>query len=296
MLSRPGVLLPALAAVGALVWFLLSLPAVLKGEDQITNTAILIAFLGFYLVYDFRPKLSPLPRATTGVYLWSLGGTLLCVASFLLPGVLVPVFCLFGGACCFLRSASGALLGPDSQRLLNALFITFTLFGALLVSLPLLDMPLRVITGKWSAHIFEALHHDTALGFIVDDGIPMLLLVVNGRPFHVAAECNGFGLLGTCILLTCAFIAYRRVAVFDAFLLLLVAVFVAVVGNLVRIFIIVSLAPQVGDHYMLMHEIVGTLTFYSFLGLQWWLTIGFGKSPIKAENQTDPRETDDNAG
>jgi len=96
----------------------------------------------------------------------------------------------------------------------------------------------------------------------------------------VAAECNGFGLLGTTLILTAAFILYRRVGWLDGFLLIPTGVFVAVVGNLLRILVIIGLAPHVGDRYLLMHEIVGTIVFYGALAVQWWLLVGFGKSPL----------------
>ena len=278
-MRRPEFILFAILAFGLLGWFYANLPDALRHADQIINTAILLGLLCIYLIFDFRPLFAPPDQKSTGTYAWAAVGLVCAISGTFLPQPIAKVFLLFLSVCCFTRAAGGVLLEASSRRLLNSLFIAFTLFGALLVSLPLLDMPLRIITGRWSAQIFTWLQHDTELGFITKEGVPMLLLVVNGRPFHVAAECNGFGLLGTCLVFTCAFIFYRKVPFLDSFLLLIAAVFVAVVGNLVRIFIIVSLAPKVGDHYLLMHEIVGTITFYAFLGLQWWLVSGFGRTP-----------------
>ncbi len=267
------------AAAGVLAWFFAVLPSALRDADQILNTAIILAILGVYLIFDFRPRIAASSDSARGSFLWAGAGAVLALSTLLLANETVRIFSLFASICCFARGAGGVLLDSSSRRLLNSLFVTFTLFGALLVSLPLLDMPLRIITGRWAAQIFEWMQNDTELGFISHEGVPMLLLIVNGRPFHVAAECNGFGLLGTSVLLTFAFIFYRKVPLFDALLLVITAVFIAVIGNLFRIYVIVSLAPMVGNHYDLMHEIVGTITFYAFLGLQAWLTIGFGKSP-----------------
>jgi exosortase/archaeosortase family protein len=285
-MKRPEFILFSAAALGLIVWFYAILPESLRDADQIINTAILLGMLGLYLIYDFRPQLAPGSQKARGSAVWAVSGLILAVSTMLVPSAIWGVFSLFVAVCCLLRATGGVLLDKSSQRLLNSLFIAFTLFGALLVSLPLLDMPLRIITGKWSAQIFDWLQNDTELGFITKDGMPMLLLVVNGRPFHVAAECNGFGLLGTCVLFTAAFTLYRKVPILDTFLLLLAAVFLAVVGNLLRIFIIISLAPRVGDHYMLMHEIVGTIAFYGFLGLLLWLIFGFGRDA----RPTSPKE------
>ncbi|MFP4352102.1 MAG: archaeosortase/exosortase family protein [Puniceicoccaceae bacterium] len=278
-LRRPDFLCFAAAAAGTGAWLFATLPPPLGSADQIANTAILLAILALYLVFDFRPGFANPEEPATAAWFWAGGGLLLAGVSAFPAAGPVKTAVLFTGLGFFLRAGGGVLLDPAGRRLLNSLFFAFTLFGVLLVSLPFLDMPLRIFAGQWSARIFEWLHQQAELGFVVREGVPMLLLVVNGRPFHVAAECNGFGLLGTSLLLTVAFVFYRRVGWVDAVLLLIAAVFLALVGNLVRIFIIILLAPLVGDHYMLMHEIVGTISFYGFLAIQWWLVVGFGRSP-----------------
>lgn len=279
---RPEFLFFGLLAIGAGALFFLWLPPPLREAEQLANTAILLGLLAFYLVFDFRPRLADPSARNRKPWAWAAAGTILAGGALLAPEGLARTIPVLGGLACFLRATGGALLDRSSDRLLDSLFVAFALFGALLVALPFLDMPLRILAGKWSAHIFEWFRQETELGFVVREGVPMLLLVVNGRPFHVAAECNGFGLLGTCLILTVAFVAYRRVPWLDAILLLVAAAFLAVVGNLLRIFVIVLLAPHVGDHYFVMHEIVGTIVFYAFLALQWWLTVGFGRSPRPA--------------
>ena len=47
------------------------------------------------------------------------------------------------------------------------------------------------------------------------DSGPMLILLNNGRPFHVAAECNGFGMISSCLLMTLIIVLYRRLSLFD---------------------------------------------------------------------------------
>jgi len=278
-LRRPDFLCFAIAAAGLGAWLFATLPPPLESANQITNTAILLAILALYLVFDFRPGFAKPDEPAAFARFWAGGGVLIAIASFFPPVGPLKTAVLFVGLGFFLRAAGGVLLDPAGRRLLNSLFFAFTLFGALLVSLPFLDVPLRIFAGQWSARIFEWLHQQAELVVVVQEGVPMLLLVINDRPFHVAAECNGFGLLGTSLLLTVAFVFYRKVSWLDAILLLIAAVFLALVGNLVRIFIIILLAPLVGDHYMLMHEIVGTITFYGFLAIQWWLVVGFGRSP-----------------
>ncbi len=257
--------------------------------EQIANTGVLLAILVLYLIYDFRPRFAAPGEPAAGSVTWGLVGFgLLAGAAFFQPS-LPSLFLLLAGVGCLFRAGVGTLLHPTSRPLLNALFVAFTLFGALLVALPLLDVPLRIIAGRWSAQLLMWLQQETNLGWVIEQGQALLILVVNGRPFHVAAECNGFGLLGTSLLLNAAFILYRRVGWLDGMVLVGTGVFLAVVGNLLRILVIVGLAPHVGDHYYLMHELVGTIVFYAALGFQWWLLVGFGRSPrpARSENSED---------
>jgi len=287
-LKRPEFLLLCVTTAGLIAWFFATLPAPLRDADQIANTTILLGVLAFYLVFDFRPKFAETDQSFKPTLGWVAAGILLAGLSLLIPPGFESIFAQFAAICCFLRATGGALLDPSGTRLLNALFIAFAVFGALLVSLPFLDYPLRIIAGRWSAQIFDLIHQKTELGFVVQNDVPMLLLSVNGRLFHVAAECNGFGLLGTSIIFTSAIVFYRRVSVFDSILLTVAAAFLALVGNLFRILIIISLAPLVGEHYLLMHEIVGTIMFYGFLGIQLWLIVGFGRSPRRTDDVETP--------
>ncbi|MCD8483709.1 MAG: exosortase/archaeosortase family protein [Verrucomicrobia bacterium] len=100
----------------------------------------------------------------------------------------------------------------------------------------------------------------------------MLLLIVNDKPFHVAPECNGFGVMTSSILLTLLLIIHRQIGLLDKGLLLVGALTLAFAANILRIIIIVLLAPLVGtENYMLMHEIVGSITYYGCLIVIWLL-------------------------
>ena len=96
----------------------------------------------------------------------------------------------------------------------------------------------------------------------------------------MAQECNGFGLLGGALMLTLMLSIYRRVGVLNAIMLLAGSVVMAFIANILRIVIIVLLAPHVPS-YTVMHEAVGITVFYGALGLLFWLVIGFGRDPIK---------------
>lgn len=289
-LRRPDFLLFALLAAVGIGRFFQKLPPLVGETEQIVNTAILLLVLVSYLIYDFRPGFAGIAERARASGIWGACGLALAGSSFFPMPAVVSLLLLFSAKGCFLRAALGRILSSESGPLLNAVFVAFTVFGGLLVTLPIFDLPLRMVAGKWSAQVLIWMQQDTHLEMVRQQGESFLLLFVNGRPFHVAAECNGFGLLGTSLILNAAFILYRRVGWFDAAILLVAGVFLAVVGNLLRILVIVWLAPSVGEHYLIMHEIVGTIVFYSCLALQWWLLTGYGKSPGRV-SAGDPEDS-----
>jgi exosortase/archaeosortase family protein len=107
----------------------------------------------------------------------------------------------------------------------------------------------------------------------------MLLLFSEGRPFHVAAECNGFGMVTSALLMATLLILYRRIPLFDRAGWLVIALFLGLLFNALRIVIIVLLAPLLPDErYMLMHEIVGLLTTYGGLAALYFLLMPRAKN------------------
>jgi exosortase/archaeosortase family protein len=67
---------------------------------------------------------------------------------------------------------------------------------------------------------------------------------------------------------------YRRAGAIDACLSILAGITLGFIFNTLRILIIVLLAPSMMEHYHLMHETVGTLTYWSCLILTWILLKG----------------------
>lgn len=259
----------------------LSLPFFFFGEwmenDQVVHNLILLLAVAGFFFYRLCPAgpLVPWPGASVWLHL-ALSLFLLGVS--LWQGWLWLQLISLG---IFLRAVAIAFPGYRKTRLPVVILAPFMVAALLLVALPWLDWPLRVFAGRGALWIFDLLGQDPGLGLLRRGGEVMLILVVQGHPFHVAAECNGFGLLGSSLLLSLSLVFYRQVGLLDAFLITIAAIFVAYLGNLARITVIVLLAPHLMDHYDLMHEIVGTMAFYGVLLLIGWLVVGFGKWPEK---------------
>ncbi|MDV7401400.1 archaeosortase/exosortase family protein, partial [Arthrospira platensis SPKY1] len=117
----------------------------------------------------------------------------------------------------------------------------FTAFGAFVVLallLPALDWPLRGLAGAWGAWALGLLGQQHELQLISHEGVPMLLLIVNNQPFHVAPECNGFGVMTSSLLLALLLSIQRVLPVLDKALTLIGALVLAFAANILRIIII----------------------------------------------------------
>ncbi len=198
--------------------------------------------------------------------------------SGLLSLISIPAYCLG------LASAILFVFGEGTRRISRT--VTGTLCAFLLLSLLMapLDWPLRTLTGQWSGTVLTWMGHSVELGLMGQDGVPpQLILLVNEHPFRVASECNGFGVILTSLLIALLLAIYRRLGILDTLLNLVAGVLVGFAFNTLRIVIIVLLAPSMMEHYHLMHEAVGTITYWSCLALVWVLLNGPVNDEPKAE-------------
>lgn len=172
--------------------------------------------------------------------------------------------------CCALAAAVRFVFGEGTRRLTRTVASTLCAFLLLSIFMEPLDWPLRSLAGQWSGYMLNLIGQTVELGLYREEaGPPMLILLVNEYPFHVASECNGFGVILTSLLIALLLAVYRRLNVFDMGLNIFAGVVIGFIFNILRIVIIVLLAPSMMEHYDLMHEIVGGITFWACLILVW---------------------------
>jgi exosortase/archaeosortase family protein len=94
-----------------------------------------------------------------------------------------------------------------------------------------------------------------------------LLLTVGSQVFHVATECNGFGLISSGALLALLAAGISQRGWLGTLVLVPVAMIIGFVVNLLRILLISLNAPFFPGHYHAMHEIIGTLSLWLGLGV-----------------------------
>jgi exosortase/archaeosortase family protein len=162
----------------------------------------------------------------------------------------------------------------------------FGIFVLLAMWMPVLDWPLRLMTGSYVTDMLKA------FGFLAQlelsmAGPPVLTLIVGSHPYRIAAECNGFGLLSATLMLSVILSVYRRLKWFDALLLLNLAAFIALCFNLLRILTIVILAPPVFI-YEFVHEAAGLFFYWGALALLWWIASGLPSKSRTASANVGP--------
>jgi exosortase/archaeosortase family protein len=184
------------------------------------------------------------------------------------------------------------LLGKKFRRIALTACITFCLFISISTLMGSVDWPLRTLAGKWSGYLLNLIGKSIELG-ISENGTstPQLILTVDGSSFHVASECNGFGVILSCLLIALLLSLYNQLRPGFLLINLTAGLFLGFAFNIIRITCIVLTAPFIISHYDLMHEIIGSITFWSALVLAWFLFNGPTKDVQKTSlPQQNPNE------
>ena len=90
----------------------------------------------------------------------------------------------------------------------------------------------------------------------------------------VASECNGFGVILTSLLIASPAGPVSPAQCIYDMLNILTGVLIGFLFNTIRIVVIVLLAPSLMHHYMLMHEIIGGISYWGCLISVWLLLQG----------------------
>ena len=247
-------LIVMLAALGLLVRYSrLEIRTPLSLHNSARGT--LFAAYGLLLLHTLSRRLLP---QSAGMADWL--GSLLSIPAF----------------CYALASFGLFVFGPGVRRIAYTVAGSFCAFLFVSLFMAPLDWPLRTLAGQSSCAALERLGKAVELGvtYSTPELPPKLILMINEHPFHVASECNGFGVMLTSLLLAVLLAIYRKLGPIDTLLNIVAGITLGFLFNTLRILIIVLLAPKLMAHYHLMHEIVGTLTYWGCLILTWLLLHG----------------------
>lgn len=251
-------------------------------QEQLTHAFMVLVFTGALLAIegDIRLKLRmEFGKLAQGTLVACYVAGLLASFSFHAPFLLLSL-ALFG------LSLLLWLFGGERKRFIFAIMGAFVLFTLFAMLLPLFDWPLRSVAGQFAASVLRILGDTVNLALTKTEDGPILLLLAQDRPFNVAAECNGFGLLSSSLLMAVVLSIYYRSGWVTGILSLTFAVLLSLTFNTLRIVAIVLIAPRIpDDSYFLMHEAVGLIATYSALGILYVLL-----SPAKNSDQTSRKQ------
>ncbi len=177
------------------------------------------------------------------------------------------------------------LIGDEHIKLSLSLTAGFAFFLIIVILFPLLDLPLRKLAGIGAANILQSMGYDTTIGMMDAGAYPYVILLVNGTPFHVATECNGFGLITSCALLAFLVTLTGNETWFWRILLVFSGALLGFLLNVVRIVAICLAAPHFPEHYTLMHETIGTAALWLGVGLTWWIVSPSGPSFLRSRRK-----------
>jgi exosortase/archaeosortase family protein len=245
-------------------------------HEQLLHSFLVFLLSGALLIYERRIAIRTVYQfSSTAQNLLIFSFAALVIAIFTKISLIVLV-----ALCLSLTSLLLFVFGHGQRRLIFSSIGAFGLFSGIAVFLPVMDWPLRTLAGKWAAYGLNFFSQQVELGLVRSDEGPMLILLINGRPFHVAAECNGFGMISSCLLMAMIIVLYRKLSLLDRIGWLGVAFFLGIVFNTLRIILIVLLAPSLpANSYMLMHEIVGLATTYGGLAILYFLLMPRHNNP-----------------
>jgi exosortase/archaeosortase family protein len=166
-----------------------------------------------------------------------------------------------------LAGALQALFGPGGYRFLKPLVIGVVALAVMIVLFPVLDWPLRQMAGLEAARVLSAFNLTPHLSLAGSATDLQLLLTVGTQVFHVATECNGFGLITSGALLAVLAAGISQRSWLATLLLVPAAVLIGFTVNLLRILLISLNAPFFPGHYTALHEVIGTLSLWLGLGV-----------------------------
>lgn len=250
-------------------------------HQQIQQSFFVLLFAAVILWIDHRKTLSPVVTITRRSLLLLTASFCLMGAGMIFQTPYLPLLAITLALASFIH----ILFGENGLRLTLPWVAAFLAFLCFVLLFHFLDWPLRKLAGGQAAQILTLLGFETELETIFRPS-GMLLLTVNRRLYEVAAECNGFGLMSTSVILALLLVISRPLEWPWKILAVILAFTTGFVFNLLRIIGIVTLAPFFPAHYNILHETLGITALFTGLGFLWWL-LGGGKRNKDPDSKPD---------
>ena len=160
-----------------------------------------------------------------------------------------------------------------SKRYVVAISGGFFGFSILSMIFQFADLPLRVLAGRAAGYVLSLFGDNVSL-LMYKGEVPQIALQVNEKSYLVATECNGFGIISSCLVLSIVMALFRKsIPFWCRATTILGGILIGFLANTVRIVAIVSVSLMIGNkHYYFYHEALGYLFFAIALVATWKLS------------------------
>lgn len=234
-------------------------------QQQLLQSFVVFGLASALLGFEERERFKPEWRLGSGA-LWRLLLAYALVGAAMWLNSPLP---MLAALCAALSAAVRFVFGDRARRETRWMVGAFGLFVFFVVAMPFFDWPLRILSGRFGAWLLGALGRQTELSVVLRPE-PSLLLVMDGRVFEVAAECNGFGLLTSTCLLALLLAGASRLAWWRRVAKVIACAATGFAGNVLRMVAICLLSGWAGPtHYHIMHETVGATFLFAALATVW---------------------------
>ncbi len=239
----------------------------LTQSSQLREAMVIMvsALLVLAVEYGIRPHK---PRFSKPAALW-LGGAYLSFFVSQFIGVW-GALAIFAGLAMAIVAAG--LVCFDRTRYVYAAGGAFYAFTLLSFVVKIFDFPLRVWAGFLASKILSIFNKNVVI-LAGGGNSPQIAMQVDGSTYLVATECNGFGIISSCFILSVLMaIFFKNLPVWRRILIPVAAVALAYLANSLRIAAIIATAPHFGKaRYDLIHEFWGYLFFALSLIVVWMM-------------------------
>ena len=277
-------LLEYIALLGAFIGFAPMLFFLYRGlieSPQLRDAIIILCtvLLVIAIEYKIRPTLPTFSRNV--IYFLSLSYALLffnnylirpnfdIFASFIPVEIMYLFFVLimFLAFACFIAAVGFSMF--KSKRYVLAISGGFFSFSILSILFQFADLPLRIWAGRAAGYILSIFGENVRL-LMYKGEIPQIALRVNEHSYLVATECNGFGIISSCLILSIVIAIFRKSGAFNRIVAVLSGIIIVFVANSLRIVSIITVSLLMGNkHYYFYHEALGYLFFIGALLFVW---------------------------
>ncbi len=222
-----------------------------------------------YKIRPHRPKFSKTCVSfLIASYLFFFIGNFIVKANFDVFAMYMPawgaylifMFAMFAGFSLFL--ASLGVLFFDSRRYVYAVSGGVFSFSILSIFFQFADLPLRIWAGRAAGYLLSIFGESVSL-LMYKGEIPQIALKVNEKYYLVATECNGFGIISSCLVLSIVIAIFRsKIGFLSRCGIVLMGIMTGFIANSLRIVSIICVSLLIGnEHYYFYHEALGYLFF-----------------------------------